>query len=122
MEAANRHRLTVAIHAIGDAAADQALSAFEATGARGSIEHAQLIRREDAKRMAAAGMIASVQPAHLLDDRDLTERLWPDKCERCFALRWLLDEGVTLAMGSDAPVAALDPWLAMAVGGPPHRR
>ncbi|MBV9831991.1 MAG: amidohydrolase [Marmoricola sp.] len=114
MEAANRHGLTVAIHAIGDAAADQALGAFEATGATGSIEHAQLIRREDAKRMAAAGIVASVQPAHLFDDRDLTERLWPDKCERCFALRWLLDEGVTLAMGSDAPVAALDPWLAIA--------
>ena len=114
MEAANRHRLTVAIHAIGDAAVDQALTAFERTGATGSIEHAQLIEREDAKRMAAAGIRASVQPAHLVDDRDLTERLWPDKCDRCFALRWLADEGVELALGSDAPVAPLDPWLAVA--------
>ena len=114
MEAANRHGLTVAIHAIGDAAVDQALTAFERTGAIGSIEHAQLIQREDAKRMAAAGIRASVQPAHLVDDRDLTERLWPDKCDRCFALRWLADEGVELALGSDAPVAPLDPWLAVA--------
>jgi hypothetical protein len=114
MRAANRHHLSVAIHAIGDAATDQALGAFEATGATGSIEHAQLIRRDDAKRMAAAGIVASVQPAHLVDDRDLTERLWPDRCERCFALRWLVDEGVQLAMGSDAPVAPLDPWLAVA--------
>jgi predicted amidohydrolase YtcJ len=114
MEAANRHGLTVAIHAIGDAAVDQALTAFERTGAQGSIEHAQLIQHEDAKRMAAAGIRASVQPAHLLDDRDLTELLWPDKCDRCFALRWLADEGVELALGSDAPVAPLDPWLAVA--------
>jgi predicted amidohydrolase YtcJ len=114
MDAANRHRLTVAIHAIGDAAVDQALTAFERTGAKGSIEHAQLIQRHDAKRMAAAGIRASVQPAHLVDDRDLTERLWPDRCERCFALRWLADEGVELALGSDAPVAPLDPWLAVA--------
>lgn len=114
MDAANTHGLEVAIHAIGDAAAEQALDAFAATRARGSIEHAQLIRREDAGRMAALGIRASVQPAHLLDDRDLTDKLWPDRTERCFALRWLLDAGVTLRLGSDAPVAALDPWLAIA--------
>ena len=114
MEAARRHHLTVAIHAIGDAAVDQALTAFERTGVSGSIEHAQLIAPRDATRMAAAGVRASVQPAHLIDDRDLTEKLWPDKTARCFALRWLADAGVELALGSDAPVAALDPWLAIA--------
>ena len=114
MEAANRHDLEVAIHAIGDAAVDQALTCFERTSARGSIEHAQLIRREDAVRMASLGVRASVQPAHLLDDRDLSERLWPDRTDRCFALRWLADSGVELVMGSDAPVSPLDPWLAIA--------
>ncbi|HET8559742.1 MAG TPA: amidohydrolase family protein, partial [Marmoricola sp.] len=39
---------------------------------------------------------------------------WPDRAERCFALRSMLDAGVELAMGSDAPVAALDPWLTLA--------
>ena len=53
MDAANRHRLEVAIHAIGDAAVDQALTAFESTGARGSIEHAQLIQH--ARRQADGG-------------------------------------------------------------------
>ncbi len=114
MEAANRHRLEVAIHAIGDAAVEQALKEFEATGARGSIEHAQLIGREDSRTMARLGVRASVQPAHLLDDRDLTESFWPDRTDRCFALRWLFDDGVELAMGSDAPVSPLDPWLAIA--------
>ena len=64
--------------------------------------------------MAALGVTASVQPAHLLDDRDVSERLWPGRGDRSFALRWMLDDGVRLAMGSDAPVARLDPWLAMA--------
>jgi predicted amidohydrolase YtcJ len=114
MEAANRHRLEVAVHAIGDAAVEQALKEFEATGAQGSIEHAQLIGREDSRTMARLGVRASVQPAHLLDDRDLTESFWPDRCERCFALRWLYDDGVELALGSDAPVSPLDPWLAIA--------
>ena len=114
MHAANRHRLEVAIHAIGDAAVEQALKEFETTGARGSIEHAQLIGREDSRTMARLGVRASVQPAHLLDDRDLTESFWPDRTERCFALRWLQDDGVELALGSDAPVSPLDPWLAIA--------
>ena len=64
--------------------------------------------------MAALGVRASVQPAHLLDDRDVTERLWPGRSERCFPLRWMLDEGVDVVLGSDAPVSPLDPWLAVA--------
>ena len=64
--------------------------------------------------MAELGVRASVQPAHLLDDRDLTELAWPGRAERCFAFRWMLDDGVELALGSDAPVSPLDPWLAIA--------
>jgi predicted amidohydrolase YtcJ len=111
---AGEHGLDVAVHAIGDQAVAEVLDAFEATGARGTVEHAQLVRREDVTRMAELGVVASVQPAHLLDDRDVSERLWPGRGDRCFALRWMLDDGVRLAMGSDAPVALLDPWLAMA--------
>jgi predicted amidohydrolase YtcJ len=55
-----------------------------------------------------------VQPAHLLDDRDLTMQCWPDRSDRCFVFRRLLDEGVGLVLGSDAPVSPLDPWLAVA--------
>jgi predicted amidohydrolase YtcJ len=106
--------LEVATHAIGDAAVAEGLAAYAETGARGSIEHAQLVGRADVRRMAELGIRASVQPAHLLDDRDLTEKVWGERSGRCFALRWMLDDGVTLALGSDAPVAALDPWLAMA--------
>jgi predicted amidohydrolase YtcJ len=106
--------MTVAVHAIGDAALASALDVFEATGARGSIEHAQLVRFDDLARMSELGVRASVQPAHLLDDRDVTMRCWPDRAHRCFAFRSMLDAGVTLRFGSDAPVAPLDPWLAMA--------
>ena len=108
------HDLEVATHAIGDAAVREALDVYADTRVRGSIEHAQLVRREDVRRMAELGVRASVQPAHLLDDRDATEKVWPDRADRAFAMRWMLDEGVTLALGSDAPVSPLDPWLAMA--------
>lgn len=114
LEAATVHGLEAAVHTIGDAAAQIALDAVAASGARGSIEHAQLMTREGIERMARLGLRASVQPAHLLDDRDLTRAIWPGREERCFMLRTMLDHGVALAFGSDAPVARLDPWLAMA--------
>lgn len=110
---ATDHGLEVAVHAIGDRAVGDALDAISETGARGSIEHAQLVRREDVRRMAELGVVASVQPAHLIDDRDVSDRLWPGRGERSFALRWMLDDGVRLVLGSDAPVARLDPWLAI---------
>jgi hypothetical protein len=106
--------LEVAVHAIGDAAVGAALDAVEASGARGSLEHVQLVADADLPRFAALGVRASVQPAHLLDDRDVTAAVWPDRQERSFALRSLLDAGAELRLGSDAPVARLDPWLAMA--------
>lgn len=114
---ATANGLEVALHAIGDRANAAVLDAVAAAGAggRGSVEHAQLIARADAERMASLGLRASVQPAHLIDDRDLTDRIWGDeRAGRSFPLRMLADAGVRLALGSDAPVAELDPWLAIA--------
>ncbi|WP_324650534.1 amidohydrolase [Georgenia sp. H159] len=105
--------LTAAVHAIGDAAVTIALDSYAASGARGTIEHAQLVRRSDVARFAQLGVGASVQPAHLLDDRDVAEACWPGRADRTFPLRDLLDAGAELRFGSDAPVAPLDPWLAM---------
>jgi predicted amidohydrolase YtcJ len=103
----------VATHAIGDRALTEVLSGYAATGASGSIEHAQLVTRDAVVELARLGLTASVQPAHLLDDRETSERVWPGRGGRSFALRWLRDAGVELALGSDAPVAPLDPWLAV---------
>jgi predicted amidohydrolase YtcJ len=114
LERAHANGLEVATHAIGDRALVEALAAYDATGAGGSVEHAQLVRRDALARLARLGLRASVQPAHLLDDRDVTELCWPDRAGRCFAFRWMLDAGVELALGSDAPVSPLDPWLAIA--------
>jgi len=103
--------IRVAIHAIGDRANAIALDAFAATGARGSIEHAQLLSDGDVARFARLGVIASVQPEHALDDRDAVDSLWAGRAGRTFPLRALLDAGAALALGSDAPVSPLDPWL-----------
>lgn len=102
-----------AVHAIGDAANQVALDAFAAAGIRGRIEHAQFVRSEDLSRFGELGLTASVQPVHALDDRDAADANWGDRTGRAFPLRSLLEAGALLTLGSDAPVAPLDPWLAM---------
>ncbi|WP_020661047.1 amidohydrolase [Amycolatopsis benzoatilytica] len=112
------HGLLPAVHAIGDHANTIALDAFAETGCPGRIEHAQLLRPEDVPRFAALGLVASVQPAHQPDDRDVADRHWPGRTHRAYAYRALLQSGARLEFGSDAPVAPLDPWdgIAAAVG------
>ncbi|OOB90028.1 amidohydrolase [Rathayibacter sp. VKM Ac-2630] len=101
------------VHAIGDAAATVALDALARVGG-GRIEHAQLLSDADIPRFARLGVVAGVQPEHALDDRDVADRYWAGRTGRAFALRSLIDSGATVVLGSDAPVAPLDPWVAMA--------
>ncbi len=116
---AERIGLDPAVHAIGDRANEDALDALAAVRPRGwsgraSIEHAQLLRREDVRRFAGLGVVASVQPEHAMDDRDVADLYWAGRTDRAFMLRELAAAGVELALGSDAPVAPLDPWVAIA--------
>lgn len=103
----------IALHAIGDRAVAEALDAYEASGATGSIEHAQLVRDEDIPRFAALGVAAGIHPEHALDDRDITDALWAGRTGRAFPYGALARAGVTLRLGSDAPVAPLNPWKSL---------
>jgi predicted amidohydrolase YtcJ len=80
----------------------------------GRIEHAQLLAEVDLARFAELGVVASVQPEHAMDDRDVADHYWEGRTQRMIPSRSLLDAGATLAFGSDAPVAPLDPWLSAA--------
>ena len=106
--------LECAVHAIGDVANSHALDAFAATGATGTIEHAQLLAHADIPRFARLGVSASVQPEHAIDDRDMTDSIWSGQTGVAYPLRSLAAAGTNLLFGSDAPVAPLDPWAAMA--------
>ncbi|MEJ2890250.1 amidohydrolase [Actinomycetospora aeridis] len=109
-----RDGLHPAVHAIGDRANAVVLDAFAHVDGPGRVEHAQLVAPEDVARFARPGLVASVQPAHLVDDRDVAERHWPDATARAYPYADLVAAGARLELGSDAPVAAPDPWLAIA--------
>jgi predicted amidohydrolase YtcJ len=105
----------VAVHAIGDEATRDVLAVLHDLGSAGaSVEHAQLLRREDLPLFRAAGVTASLQPAHLLDDRGLVDELWAESGSVPFAVRSLLDAGARVVLGRDAPVSPLDPWRRIA--------
>jgi len=110
---AHKAQLQAAVHAIGDAACHNVLDAFEISGARGSIEHVQCIAPTDLPRFSRLKLVASIQPAHQLEDVGVVDRVWPDAKNRAYPMLDLQRAGARLAFGSDAPVASLDPWKAI---------
>jgi len=111
---AARHGIASTVHAIGDAAVRRALDLLEPlprTALPHRIEHFQCVDPADLDRAAAAGIVLSMQPAHLLVDIPLAERHWGSRGRGAYAFRTLSARGTTLAFGSDAPVAPLDPRL-----------
>jgi predicted amidohydrolase YtcJ len=118
-EEADRAKLQVVVHAIGDEANAKMLDIFAAVlekngprDRRFRIEHAQHLRREDYPRFKSADVIASMQPYHVIDDGRWAEgRIGTERCSTSYAYRSLLDNQAVLSFGSDWAVAPLNPLL-----------
>lgn len=103
----------LAVHAIGDRAVDVALDAFaEAQArrprpdARHRIEHCGLVRPDQLDRLAAAGVVAVVQPTFLWAyGDDYADIMGPDRAGWLYRARAFLDRGMVVAGSSDRPVA-----------------
>jgi predicted amidohydrolase YtcJ len=75
------------------------------------IEHAQVLLPGDFDRFEQLGVIASMQPSHLLTDMNWAEaRLGPERSKYAYAWRSMLDHHVTLAFGTDYPVESISPF------------
>jgi predicted amidohydrolase YtcJ len=111
----------ISVHAIGDRAVREVLDVMsEWTTTRGAtrslpmpqrIEHVQVIHPDDVGRMGDHGIVGSVQPVHLQSDWRTADRVWGRRARNAYAFRSLLNRGTSLAFGSDAPVAPLNPML-----------
>lgn len=108
--------ISCAIHAIGDAANRKCLDVFQEWRAgRGSgsplrhrIEHVQVLHPDDVGRLAALGIVGSVQPIHCTSDMDIADKYWGERSRYAYAFCSLLNRGTRLAFGSDAPVETPD--------------
>jgi predicted amidohydrolase YtcJ len=116
VQAADRAGLSVAVHAIGDRANAELLDIFAEVIKRNGlrdrrfrIEHAQHLRPQDYARFAKMGVIASMQPYHVIDDGRWAEgRIGAKRCASSYAFRSLLEARAKLAFGSDWSVAPMD--------------
>ncbi|HTB97990.1 MAG TPA: amidohydrolase [Terracidiphilus sp.] len=102
-------------HAIGDKAAAMALNAFAQPGisnfGRNRIEHAQVVDPADIPRFKQLGVIASMQPNHLLTDMNWAkDRLGAKRAAYSYAWKAFLKAGVPLAFGTDYPVEPVTPY------------
>ena len=112
-------KLQLCTHAIGDRANRVMLDLYEETissrsdgrDLRWRMEHAQHIDPEDLPRFAELGVIAAMQPVHCTSDGPwVPVRLGDDRSrEGAYMWRDLLDSGVVIASGTDAPVERVDP-------------
>ncbi len=114
------HGYQLCTHAIGDRANREVLDVYEAAfaanpdaarDARFRIEHAQIIHPDDVPRFAPLAVVAAMQGIHSISDGPWTpDRLGPERTrDRAFPFRDLLDEGVIVLNGTDAPVESVDP-------------
>lgn len=110
---AARYGIPVRIHTIGDQAIKLALDCFEKAiqhygplkHGHYSLEHLEVSDHADIERMAALGVISSVQPSHpFLDMGSIRETVGSERYKRMWAFQDMIKSGVTLAFGTDAPV------------------
>ncbi|MGH7466139.1 MAG: amidohydrolase family protein, partial [Longimicrobiales bacterium] len=112
---AAQHDIACAVHAIGDAAVGLALDVLGNPAARVAalphrIEHLQCCPVERFADAAAAGIVCSMQPSHLITDWTIADMYWGGRRARgAFAFGSLLSHGTILAFGSDVPVEPVDP-------------
>ncbi len=113
-------------HAIGDRGVRMALDAFadaeryarehdvppgKRDDFRPRVEHAQVVAPEDFGRFRELGVVASMQPNHLLTDMNWAlARIGSERAKHAYAWKELLNDGVRLAFGTDYPVEPLTPF------------
>jgi predicted amidohydrolase YtcJ len=122
----NARGLQVSTHSIGDAAIRLSLDAYEegqrAAGnpdVRNKIEHAEDIAASDIARFGRLGVIGSFQPLHANPEPgwigSWIKNAGPEREQRAFAWKAVLDGGGRLAFGSDWPVVTISPWPGLQV-------
>ena len=112
--------IALRLHACGDGAVRMALDAFENAerecgkkDIRNTIEHIEVLHREDVDRFAKTGTIASIQPCHMLsrtlETQHMCHVLDSERLKLAWPGRTLADHGAAVAFGTDYPIVDLDP-------------
>ncbi|MBC54732.1 MAG: amidohydrolase [Gammaproteobacteria bacterium] len=124
LHAALRQGIQIETHVIGDRAVrtlldwyDEAYNAvprneWASEDLRWRMEHAQIIPPSDQQRFVELGVLPSMQPSHGIGDLNFAPaRLGADRLGYAYPWQQLVDQGLMILGGSDAPVEAGDPRI-----------
>ncbi len=122
VQKAHESGLQISMHAIGDAAIEQILRAYEKALARSPrmdhrhrIEHFSLPSDDQIMRARDLGIVAAMQPMFSYNiggpDGAYVQYLGEDRANRIEDFRALLDRGMKVCGGSDSPVTPIDPLM-----------
>ncbi|HDR17008.1 MAG TPA: amidohydrolase [Desulfobacteraceae bacterium] len=116
--------MAVVVHAIGDRANRELVDLLQELDQwperRGNfippaishrIEHAQMIRPDDVLRLAALGIPVCMQPHNMILDINMIDESVGDRGRFTYPFKEMLDAGVLVLFGSDAPVCAANPFV-----------
>jgi predicted amidohydrolase YtcJ len=116
--------IQIGTHAIGDHGNRVVLDWYEDTfieakknnnflvSPRWRIEHSQNITPQDQRRFVELDIIPSMQPSHAIGDLHFAiDRLGLDRINNAYAWRNLINQGLIIAGGTDAPVEIGDPRI-----------
>ena len=119
-----KNGIQIATHAIGDHANRVVLDWYEeafnqvnineraVSDPRWRIEHSQNITPIDQGRFFELGVIPSMQPSHAIGDLHFAiDRLGFERINNAYAWRDLIDKGLIISGGTDAPVEIGDPRI-----------
>lgn len=118
--AAHRAGLQIAMHAVGDAAVEQALNAYEVAlqveprdNHRHRIEHCEIIREEQIERAQRLGVALAIQPPfnHYWDHTTYYASIGEERASRVDPVARLMRPGLLVAGGSDSTVTPLGPLI-----------
>lgn len=116
VEAARAAARPVAVHCVTAAAVALTIAALEELGSHPGdrIEHGAVMPLALAQRIAALGVTVVTNPGFVAErgDQYLTD-VEPDELADLWRCRSLLDAGVSVGAGTDAPFASPNPWAAM---------
>lgn len=119
-----RNGIQIQTHVIGDRAVRSVLDWYEeafnavpksewaVADPRWRLEHVQIIPAQDQARLVSLGILPSMQPSHGIGDLNFApDRLGPDRLGYAYPWQQLVDRGLMILGGSDAPVELGDPRI-----------
>ena len=116
MKMAHDHGMQIAIHCIGDAALNQALTMYERiqrenprTDCRHGIVHCQIMDEAQQDRFKKSNILAYIQPIFIKSDMNIVDDcVGEDLARQSYNWRRFEDLGVHQSGGSDCPVEPFD--------------